>query len=79
LQLLEDISPEIEQAAMVDGYPWWRIFWRILPWLPGITFSLLAIFAWQLYVPIDPGCRQVTVTVGTGLYLVAQAFFNRWR
>ncbi len=80
----EDISPEIEQAAMVDGYPWWRIFWRILLPLvrPGLAAaSLLAfVFAWNTFMfPLILGAAQVqTVTVSAlGYISSAQAFFNR--
>ncbi len=80
----EDISPEIEQAAMVDGYPWWRIFWRILLPLvrPGLAAaSLLAfVFAWNTFMfPLILGASQVqTVTVSAlGYISSAQAFFNR--
>ncbi|MEW6581011.1 MAG: carbohydrate ABC transporter permease [Chloroflexota bacterium] len=80
----EDISPDIEQAAMVDGYPWWRIFWRILLPLvrPGLAAaSLLAfVFAWNTFMfPLILGASQVqTVTVSAlGYISSAQAFFNR--
>ena len=47
----EDISVEIEQAAQVDGYKWFEIFWKImLPLIkPGlVAAALLAfIFAWN--------------------------------
>jgi multiple sugar transport system permease protein len=80
----EDISPEIEQAAMVDGYPWWQIFWRILLPLvrPGLAAaSLLAfVFAWNNFIfPLVLGASNVqTVTVSSlGYISSAQAFFNR--
>jgi multiple sugar transport system permease protein len=47
----EDIPIEIEQAAQVDGYKWYHIFWKImLPLIkPGlVAAALLAfIFAWN--------------------------------
>jgi multiple sugar transport system permease protein len=80
----EDVSPDIEQAAMVDGYPWWRIFLRILLPLvrPGLAAaSLLAfVFAWNSFMfPLILGASQVqTVTVSAlGYVSSAQAFFNR--
>jgi len=80
----EDVSPEIEQAAMVDGYPWWRIFLKILLPLvrPGLAAaSLLAfVFAWNTFMfPLILGASQVqTVTVSAlGYVSSAQAFFNR--
>jgi len=51
---LEDISPELEEACLVDGYSHWRTFWRVtLPLArPGIVASgLLAfIYAWNNFV-----------------------------
>jgi multiple sugar transport system permease protein len=80
----EDISPDIEQAAMVDGYPWWRIFWEILLPLvrPGLAAaSLLAfVFAWNNFIfPLVLGGSNVsTVTVSAlGYISSAQGFFNR--
>jgi multiple sugar transport system permease protein len=80
----EDISPDIEQAAMVDGYPWWQIFWKILLPLvrPGLAAaSLLAfVFAWNNFIfPLVLGASNVqTVTVAAlGYISSAQAFFNR--
>ncbi|MFN8487619.1 MAG: carbohydrate ABC transporter permease [Caldilineaceae bacterium] len=80
----EDISPDIEQAAMIDGYPWWQIFWRILLPLvrPGLAAaSLLAfVFAWNNFIfPLVLGASNVqTVTVSALGYLSsAQSFFNR--
>ena len=80
----EDISPDIEQAAMVDGYPWWRIFFSILLPLvrPGLAAaSLLAfVFAWNNFIfPLVLGGSNVqTVTVSAlGYISSAQGFFNR--
>jgi len=80
----EDISPDIEQAAMVDGYPWWQIFFRILLPLvrPGLAAaSLLAfVFAWNNFIfPLVLGASNTqTVTVSALGYLSsAQSFFNR--
>lgn len=50
----EDISPEIEQAAKLDGYSWWKIFIKIaLPLVkPGLasTGILAFIFAWNNFI-----------------------------
>lgn len=80
----EDISPDIEQAAMIDGYPWWRIFWQILLPLvrPGLAASALLafVFAWNNFIfPLVLGASNVqTVTVSALGYLSsAQSFFNR--
>jgi multiple sugar transport system permease protein len=51
---IEDISPELEEACLVDGYSQWRTFWRItLPLArPGVVASgLLAfIYAWNSFL-----------------------------
>jgi multiple sugar transport system permease protein len=80
----EDISPDIEQAAMVDGYPWWRIFWTILLPLvrPGLAAAALLafVFAWNNFIfPLVLGGSNVqTVTVAAlGYISSAQGFFNR--
>jgi multiple sugar transport system permease protein len=80
----EDISPDIEQAAMVDGYPWWQIFWKILLPLvrPGLAAAALLafVFAWNNFIfPLVLGASNVqTVTVAAlGYISSAQAFFNR--
>ena len=80
----EDISPDIEQAAMIDGYPWWRIFWNILLPLvrPGLAAAALLafVFAWNSFIfPLVLGGSNVqTVTVAAlGYISSAQAFFNR--
>lgn len=47
----EDISPELEYAAQLDGYSWWQVFLKVLMPLvrPGLAAAgLLAfIFAWN--------------------------------
>ncbi len=80
----EDISPDIESAAMVDGYPWWQIFWQILLPLvrPGLAAAALLafVFAWNNFVfPLVLGASTVeTVTVAAlGYISSAQSFFNR--
>jgi multiple sugar transport system permease protein len=80
----EDISPDIEQAAMVDGYPWWQIFWQILLPLvrPGLAAAALLafVFAWNNFIfPLVLGASNTqTVTVSALGYLSsAQSFFNR--
>ena len=80
----EDISPDIEQAAMIDGYPWWRVFWSILLPLvrPGLAAAALLayVFAWNSFLfPLVLGASKTqTVTVSSlGYISSAQAFFNR--
>ncbi|MBL8153490.1 MAG: carbohydrate ABC transporter permease [Anaerolineae bacterium] len=80
----EDISPDIEQAAMIDGYPWYRIFLQVLLPLvrPGLAAAALLafVFAWNNFIfPLILGASNVqTVTVSAlGYISSAQAFFNR--
>jgi multiple sugar transport system permease protein len=80
----EDISPDIEQAAMIDGYSWWHVFFRILLPLvrPGLAAAALLafIFAWNNFIfPLVLGGSNVqTVTVAAlGYISSAQGFFNR--
>jgi multiple sugar transport system permease protein len=80
----EDISPEIEQAAMTDGYSWWQVFWKImLPIVkPGLAASALLafVFAWNNFIfPLILGGAEVqTVTVSALSFLSSeQAYYNR--
>jgi multiple sugar transport system ATP-binding protein len=73
----EDISPDIEQAAMLDGYSWWHVFFKILMPLvrPGLAAAALLafIFAWNNFMfPLVLGGSNVqTVTVACArLHLV---------
>lgn len=80
----QDISPDIEQAAMTDGYSWWQVFWKILLPLvrPGLAASavLAFIFAWNSFIfPLILGGSDVqTVTVSALSFLSSeQAYYNR--
>jgi multiple sugar transport system permease protein len=80
----EDVSPEIEQAAMTDGYSWAQVFWKImLPLVkPGLAASALLafVFAWNNFVfPLILGGSEVqTVTVSALSFLASeQAYYNR--
>lgn len=73
----EDISEEVEQAAQLDGYAWYHVFWKILLPLikPGlVASSLLAfIFAWNNFTfpLLLSGFEIQTVTVSTLQYLAS--------
>lgn len=80
----EDISPDIEHAAMTDGYRWWEVFAKILLPLvkPGLAAAgLLAfVFAWNnfMFALILGGGRVQTVTVAALSFLASeQAYYNR--
>ena len=73
----EDISVEVEQAAQLDGYKWYQIFWRILMPLikPGLVSSALLtfIFAWNTFTfpLILAGFKVQPVTVASLRYLAS--------
>ena len=73
----EDISVEVEQAAQLDGYKWYQIFWSILLPLikPGLVSSALLafIFAWNTFTfpLILSGFQVQPVTVASLRYLAS--------
>ncbi len=73
----EDISVEIEQAARLDGYRWWEIFYKmLLPLIkPGLVSSALLafIFAWNSFTfPLLLTSFNVeTVTVASLKYIAS--------
>jgi multiple sugar transport system permease protein len=75
----EDVSVEVEQAAQLDGYTWWEVFFKILMPLvkPGLVASgLLAfIFAWNSFsFPlILSGTHVQTITVTSLRYMSTAA------
>jgi multiple sugar transport system permease protein len=80
----EEIPPDVEQAAMTDGYPWWQVFWKImLPLIrPGLAASALLafVFAWNNFVfaMVLGGSDVQTVTVSALSFLASeQAYYNR--
>jgi multiple sugar transport system permease protein len=80
----QDLSPELEQAALLDGYTRKRAFVMVaLPLVrPGIAASALLafIFAWNNYVfPLiltDSVATPVTVAVTKFLGGGGQAYYN---
>lgn len=73
----EDISVEIEQAAQLDGYPWYHVFLKVLLPLikPGLVAAgLLAfIFAWNSFTfsLLLSGFKIQTVTVASLKYIAS--------
>ncbi|MDA3955081.1 carbohydrate ABC transporter permease [Oceanispirochaeta sp.] len=73
----EDVSVEIEQAAKLDGYRWWEIFYKfLLPLIkPGLVSSALLafIFAWNSFTfPLLLTSFNVeTVTVASLKYIAS--------
>jgi multiple sugar transport system permease protein len=80
----QDLSPELEQAALLDGYTRRRAFIKVaLPLVkPGIAAAALLafIFAWNNYVfPLiltDSNATTVTVAVTKFLGGGGQAYYN---
>ena len=75
----EDVSVEIEQAAQLDGYRWYEIFFKILVPLvkPGLVSSALLafIFAWNSFtVPlILTGFKVQTITITSLRYIASDS------
>lgn len=75
----EEISPEIEYAAQLDGYTWWQVFLKfLLPLIkPGlVAASLLAfIYTWNdfTFPLLLAGERVVTVTVTSLSYISSES------
>lgn len=80
----QDLAPELEQAALLDGYSRSRAFFKVaLPLVrPGIAASALLafIFAWNNYIfPLiltDSNATTVTVAVTKYLGGGGQAYYN---
>lgn len=80
----QDLPPELEQAALLDGYTRIRAFFKVsLPLVrPGIAAAALLafIFAWNNYVfPLiltDSNATTVTVAVTKFLGGGGQAYYN---
>jgi multiple sugar transport system permease protein len=75
----EDISVEIEQAAQLDGYTWYEVFFKILLPLikPGLVAAgLLAfIFAWNSFTfpLILSGVHVQTITITSLRFLASDS------
>jgi len=75
----EDINVEIEQAAQLDGYTWYEVFFKVLLPLikPGLVASgLLAfIFAWNSFTfpLILSGTKVQTITITSLRYLASDS------
>jgi multiple sugar transport system permease protein len=75
----EDISVEVEQAAQLDGYNWYSVFFKVLLPLikPGLVAAgLLAfIFAWNSFTfpLILSGVNVQTITITSLRYLASDS------
>ncbi|MBW9111485.1 carbohydrate ABC transporter permease [Microbacterium ureisolvens] len=80
LAALQNIGPEIQEAAMVDGANAWQRFWRVtLPQLRPALFTVLTlglIGCWQVFEQIYTGTRGTPAkTTLTPAYLSYDASF----
>jgi multiple sugar transport system permease protein len=80
LAALQNISPEVQEAAMVDGANGWQRFWRVtLPQLKPALFTVLTlglIGCWQVFDQIYTGTKgQPAKTTLTPAYLSYDASF----
>ena len=73
-QFYLSIPRELEEAAVIDGAGYWRIYWSIILPLSKPILSALAIlfflanwnaFLWPLTVTSDPDLRMVQVAVAS--------------
>ena len=75
----EDVSVEIEQAAQLDGYRWYEIFFKILIPLvkPGLVSSALLafIYAWNSFTfpLILTGFNVQTITITSLRYIASDS------
>jgi multiple sugar transport system permease protein len=75
----EDISVEVEQAAQLDGYTWYEVFFKILLPLikPGLVAAALLgfIFAWNEFTfpLILSGINIQTITITSLRYLASDS------
>ena len=80
LAALQNIGPEIQEAAMVDGANAWQRFWRVtLPQLKPALFTVLTmglIGCWQVFDQIYTGSKGAPAkTTLTPAYLSYDASF----
>ena len=75
----EDVSVEIEQAAQLDGYRWYEIFFKVLLPLvkPGLVSSALLafIYAWNSFTfpLILSGFNVQTITITSLRYIASDS------
>jgi multiple sugar transport system permease protein len=80
----EDISPDIEGAAQLDGYSWWQVFFKmLLPMVkPGIVAAALLsfIFCWNSFTFALQlgGATTQTSTVSMTRFLASDTVHYGW-
>jgi multiple sugar transport system permease protein len=80
----EDISPDLEAAAQLDGYSWWQVFFKVLlPMVkPGIVVAALLcfIFCWSSFsfaLQLG-GASTQTSTVAAARFLASDTVHYGW-
>jgi multiple sugar transport system permease protein len=80
----EDISPDLEAAAQLDGYSWWQVFFKVLlPMVkPGIVVAALLcfIFCWSSFsfaLQLG-GASTQTSTVAAARFLASYTVHYGW-
>jgi multiple sugar transport system permease protein len=80
----EDLSPDIEGAAQLDGYSWWHVFFKVLlPMvMPGIVVAavLSFILCWNSFAFALQlgGASTETSTVSTTRFLASDQVHYGW-
>jgi multiple sugar transport system permease protein len=80
----EDISPDIESAAQLDGYSWWQVFFKVLLPLvkPGLVAAALLcfIFCWNsfTFALLLGGGQTQTSTVSMTRFLASDTVHYGW-
>jgi multiple sugar transport system permease protein len=80
----EDIPPDIEGAAQLDGYSWWQVFFKVLlPMVrPGIVAAALLcfIFCWNSFTFALQlgGASTQTSTVSMTRFLASDTVHYGW-
>jgi len=80
----EDISPDIESAAQLDGYSWWQVFFKVLLPLvrPGLVAAALLcfIFCWNAFTfTLQLGGNSTqTSTVSMTRFLASDTVHYGW-
>ena len=80
----EELSPDIERAAQLDGYSWWQVFFKVLlPMVsPGIVASALLcfIFCWNslTFALQLGGASTQTSTVSMTRFLASNTAHYGW-
>jgi multiple sugar transport system permease protein len=79
----EDISPDLEAAAQLDGYSWWQVFFKVLlPMVkPGIVAAALLcfIFCWNSFsYALQLGGASQTSTVSVTRFLESDTVHYGW-